>query len=53
MYRLGIDPADGLYTRIFSGRASQINSADINNLREIGITGSDGQELIGKLNFGE
>lgn len=52
-YRLGIDPADGLYTRIFSGRASKINSADINNLREIGITGNDGQQLIGKLNFGE
>ena len=51
VFRLGIDPADGLYTRIFSGRASQINSADINNLREIGITGSNGQELIGKLNW--
>ena len=53
VFRLGIDPADGLYTRIFSGRASQINSADINNLREIGITGSNGQELIGMFNFGE
>ena len=53
VFRLGIDPADGLYTRIFSGRASQINSADLNNLKEIGIAGNDGQKLIGKLNFGE
>lgn len=52
-FRLGIDPADGLYTRIFSGRASKINSADLKNLKEVGITGNDGQELIGKLNFGE
>lgn len=52
-FRLGIDPADGLYTRIFSGRASKINSADLNNLKEVGITADDGQTLVGKLNFGE